>query len=207
MVELAPDGWLRRFVLLQVQDELRHCDFFSRVVDKLGKVGEPSAELARLRAELERCMDFEELLLHGQIIETAARVIFVGNGNRTLAAIGRAVKLPGSESVHTLVRAVVDLVGRDESRHIAFGSHCLKTRLSNVDGGSRHAMENRAAVSATLMHDAFSRRANEFRLLGTPPADVLDRTWQALQKQLARLELDIGSSPGSAGPAAKPVGG
>jgi hypothetical protein len=45
------------------------------------------------------------------------------------------------------------------------------------------------------MYGAFARRAKEFRLLGTAPEDVLERTWHALTAQLGRLQLDIGDAP------------
>jgi hypothetical protein len=192
MVELAPEGWQRDFAVLQLKDEARHAVFFGRVLDRLGGCAEVSPHLIALRAELERITDYDELVLHGQIIETAARVIFVANGHRTLNLMGRSLRLPGSESVSTLVHAIVELIGRDESRHIAFGLHCLRQRLAGCDASQLHALEGRALVSARLMHGAFASRTASFRSLGWEPTKVLSETWDALRTQLGRLEFDIG---------------
>jgi hypothetical protein len=198
MVELAPSGWQREFAVLQARDEARHADFFGRALEKLGGSEGDSHELSCLREELAQIDAYEELVLHGQVIETAARVVFVGNGMRTLELMDKGVRLPGSESVRALVLAVVNLVGKDESRHIAFGQHCLRLHLSGCDAPRRHALEQRAAVSARLMYNAFAARSESFKRMGWQPADVLDRTWKALQAQLGALELDIGSAPDAA---------
>lgn len=199
MIALAPEGWLRDFALTQAQDEQRHAEFFTRVLAKLGGSEERSQELSDLRDELARTTDYDELVMHGQVIETAARVIFVGNGTRTLARMNGAVRLPGTASVTSLLRAVVDLVGRDESRHIAFGLHCLRKRLAGCDAGQRHGMEQRAAISSRLMFRAFARRRREFQTLGWSAADTLERTWHALRVQLGRLDFDIGEMETSGG--------
>jgi hypothetical protein len=189
---LAPAGWQREFAVLQLKDELRHTEFFSRTVNKLGEGKDVPEELATLRSVLEDVSSYEELLLHTQVMETAARVIFVGNGQRTLELLERGIRLPGSRPVAALLKAVVHFVGQDESRHIAVGNYCLRSCLSSLDTAARHAMEDRAADTARLMHSAFARRSEDFRILGMSSADVLARTWSALQAQLGRLEIDIG---------------
>lgn len=192
LVRLAPAGWQRDFAEVQLKDEIRHTHFFERVVALLGHGERVSEELEDLRLVLECIDDYDELLLHTQVMETAARVVFVGNGQRTLELLGRGIRLPGSASVAALLKVIVDLVGRDESRHIALGTHCLRMRLGSLDLAARHAMERRAVDTSRLMHGAFARRSAEFRSLGIDPQDVLERTWSALTSQMGRLELDIG---------------
>ena len=194
MAELAPEAWQRKFALIQAVDESRHAEFFERLVAKLAIHTEPSNELVLLREHFDQAADYDELMLHGQVIETAARVLFIRNGTRALELMAKAVRLPGAAAVSTVVRAIVDLVGRDESRHIAFGTHSLRRRLVGYDAASRDELEQRATASAHLIYRAFARRSNELAVLGSPPRDVLDRTWQALRVQLARLELDVGDA-------------
>jgi hypothetical protein len=193
MTELAPEGSWRSFAILQASDESKHADFFARVVARLGDSGEASPALQVLSRELDEANTFDELLLHSQIIEIAARVIFVRNGNRTLERLSNTIRLPGTQAVTQLLHSVVQFVGRDESRHIAFGMHCLRARLSPSDVVQRHALERRARVSAGLMYGAFAHRASAFASLAWSPSQILDETWKTLQRQMSRLELDIGT--------------
>ena len=121
-------------------------------------------------------------------------MLFVDNGKRSLEMMAHGVRLPGSESVATLMRAVVELIGRDESRHIAFGQHCLRRRLAACDASQRHSLEQRALVSARLMYGAFSKRSDDFRRLGMSPVEVMHRIWDAMRRQLGRLDFDLGDA-------------
>ena len=194
MVDLAGEGLLRDFARLQTRDEARHVAFFSRVLMVLEAEAEQSSELWELRTELDCVGDYYELVLHTQVIEIAAQVVFTTFALRSLELMRGSIRVPGSESVMALLQAVVKLVGADESRHIAFGSRCIQSHLATAGVISRHRFEQQARASARLVYQAFERRSNEFARLGWAPSDVLDRAWRSLYLQLGRLELDIGGA-------------
>jgi hypothetical protein len=194
IVERAPEGWQRDLAQQQLCDELRHVDFFTRLTKLLGEGAQPSEELSVLRDELARTRDYDELRLQAQVLETAARALFIGNAARSLQVLDGSIRLPGSDSVRAIMRVMLNYVGRDESRHLAIGHYCLKRRLRTADAAERHGFEARVRVSARLMHRSFVRRAPLFAKLGLSSDDVLRSSWDALHKQLGRLELELGEA-------------
>jgi len=201
IAELAPAGWLRDFTLLQLRDEVRHVDFFGRVVGKLGEGDAISDELVCIRSELLTVTTHEELMLHALILECGARATFVGNAKRSLDMVGKGVRLPANESISTLMRAIVDYVGRDEARHIAMGMCCLRTSLQGPRVSELRSIERRLRVTATLFLRSLLHRSDTFARLGLSPDTIGTSVWQAIRSQLQRLDLDIGD-PDSAPPSA-----
>lgn len=192
--EELPAGWPRRFATVQVKDELRHVEFFERVVHKLGGADDDDVaeELVELKRELADVREHAELMLHTYVLECGARALFVGNAMHSLDVLKRGVRLPGSDSVATLMHAIVELVGRDEARHIAAGLSCLRPHLSALPGPELHALEARARVTARLMVGSLLRRARIFERLGLPTDEMVERVWGGVRTQLARLNLDVG---------------
>jgi hypothetical protein len=193
ILDVTPEGWLRDFIMLQMGDEVRHIAFFDRVVTKLG--GNPctlNEELELLRSELTGVTGPEELMLHAQVLESGARATFIGNATRSLEVLNRTFRLPASDSLATLMRAIVEYVGRDEARHIATLTFCLRARLAHLPAAELRAIEQRLRVTATLFQRSLARRSKIFERLGLSSTVMLGDVWEAVQRQLRRLDLDIG---------------
>ncbi|HEX6245015.1 MAG TPA: hypothetical protein VFZ61_29040 [Polyangiales bacterium] len=194
LVERAPEGWLRRFAQLQLEDELRHVRFFTLLVRALGEPVEPAAALVTLRDEIGRSRDHDELLLHAQIIELSAQSVFLANSKRSLRLLSSAVQLPATASVAALLRCIVANVGGDESRHIAFGHGYLRARLGALPAERRLDLARRAGSSAQLMHQAFRERAPHMRRLGFSEPDLAG-FFPGIQAQLVKLGVVIADLP------------
>lgn len=194
--ELAVRDWERAFGDVQLGDERRHVEFFARVHAALGTAADVPDALLALRSELATARDYHELLLHSQVLESAARELFVVNARDGLAAVARGIRLPGSDTVAALLRSIADRIGRDESRHLAFGTLSLRAHVNRMSPAARHALEDRAAMSARLMYASLSARSSAFARIGSR-ACVLEGLWRAMRSQLARLELEIGAHPES----------
>lgn len=195
LAELAPEGWLRRFALAQLEDELRHVRFFTLLVRRLGEPVEPAPALIALRDEIARATDHDELLLHAQVIELAAQGVFLANSKRSLRLLSSGVRLPASASVAALLRCIVENVGRDESRHVAFGHGYLRAKLSASAPAHRRFLAQRATVSARLMQQAFLQRSESSRGLGLSEPHQIARCFVEIQKQLGKLGLSIADAP------------
>lgn len=192
LVEHAPEGALREFAQTQLADEAKHVDFFARIVNRLGASHPPSTHLKDLRDEVLSLTGYEDLALHSLILEAGARALFVENTRRTLQIIAAHPRLPGADSVSAVVQAMLENVGKDESRHIAFGHLCLKTRLRDAAKRELRSLETRATASATLMYKSFSARQLEFKTVGLAPTQVLSTVWAGMHSELRRLGLDLG---------------
>lgn len=164
----CPELWNKLFGATQVMDEARHVEFFSRVVDKLGGAAPPAPSLKELARELIEAESFDEQLLGTQVIlEGFAQTVFQEGARlaRALAPAGR-IALPGSEATGALLRCIDELVGRDESRHIAFGVLSLQRRWRELDGASRERLERRGSAWAERLTASLDHLRGPLATLG-----------------------------------------
>ncbi|HKP62230.1 MAG TPA: ferritin-like domain-containing protein [Polyangiales bacterium] len=196
LVDAAPEGWLRQFTATQVMDEARHVDFFHRVRTKLGAAGaEPDELLAALRTDLASVRDPLELLLYGQVIENAAQTLFLETAKRSRRLMGSTVRLPGSSAVTALFDVMLRLIGRDESRHIAFGFKYLSDQLRSLPVPRRQALETRVTGWCVTFDHSFANLRPQVQRLGLQADELLARVWHVQARQFARLGLHIGACP------------
>jgi hypothetical protein len=193
--EAAPEGTLRDFAALQAKDEARHVAFFARVTEQLEPTASRSDCLPVLRAELAAVHDHDELLVHGQVLESAAQAMFVVSARRSLDAQRYAIRVRGSEEVGELLRCIVQYIGRDEARHLAFGSLCIRQQLADATPARRAELERRARTTAGLVHGAFRELSGSLARLGLPPETLLPMLWRAMDRQLAVIGFEIGTPP------------
>lgn len=193
--ELAPTCSLREFGATQVADETRHVTFFRQIAERLGANVSNSATLSALEDDLASVWDYDELILHAQILEVAAQTLFIGTGKHGLALMSDALRLPGTRSTAILLEAIMKLVGGDEARHVAFGMHVLKTRLPGHTPASRRRLELRARRYSRDVLDALLEVHSSFEVLGLPVANLRDRIWTAERRRMAVLAFDIGPQP------------
>lgn len=198
LVELAGEGRSRDFGRLQVRDEERHVSLFAKIACKLGTGSEPPASLIELNREMAAVTHYDELLMYSQVVEVAAQMIVVENSRRSLALMDRGIRLPGSRALGEVLACIIQRVGRDESRHIAFGQRYLSRAFGCWSVSERRQLETRATRASQLMLGSFQARERDLRLLGAEPDALFDEIWEALRRQLGHFALDIGDRPGPA---------
>lgn len=191
LAELAPAGWLRAFAVAQVADEKRHVQFFSRVVGASAPTEGVSPWLRRVEEEVDSVRDYDELMLHAQIIELSAQALFVFNAKRSLALLSSGIRLPGQHVVSELLSCLIRNVGQDESRHIAFGHHYLREAMASLSPHRKQELARRATSTAQLMYDAFEYRAPSFARLGLAMGPMQRRVFDSVTTQVRALGLEI----------------
>ncbi len=127
----------------QVADEARHARFFENLLSRLGHPGEVRPSVRALMREVDAQETPEGAMLGMQIvIEGVAHSLFSA-GARLFAELGDQGALPPAVRAAKIVVGewLPMLLGRDESRHIAFGIAYLRERIPALDRARRDAME------------------------------------------------------------------
>lgn len=195
IVDLAPAGWLRQFSAVQVMDEARHVDFFARLVGQLDAPCEASAAMHDWCREMLSLRDHDALMLSSLILETTAQVLFVEGAKHNQELRRTALRMPGTEAVGHLLDYVLHYVGRDESRHVAFGVRYLETRFVSMPSDRRRAFERQVGAWCELLYASYESRRPQYARLGFSADALLDRLWRAQRRQLAHLGLELGDRP------------
>jgi hypothetical protein len=196
VTEQVPAGFLRAFALTQLADVRQHVRFFSVVAEQLGAPETVSPFLMQLSDDLRTVPKPDELLLHLHLIALTIQALFVANSERALASLSAGPRplpraLPAWESVLALLRCVVERVGRDEARHIAFGSRYLQDRIAACGPAERHTLGQRASVSAALLYRAFELRSDAFQGLVLHPHALLQHAFSQVQRELTLLGIEL----------------
>jgi hypothetical protein len=199
---LAPEGALREFAALQLRDEALHVEFFARVTDQLMPEATPSPWLRDLHAEVRAVQDFDELMVHGQIVERAAGAFIAQNARNAQATAPRRVRIAGSDGTSALLDHVVRFVGRDEARHVAFGSVYLDGRFRDAAATEVTRLSLRARQSCELVRRTFADLSAACACLGLSRSVLLASLWESQRAPLQRMGLDIGDAPVAPGGAA-----
>jgi hypothetical protein len=194
LVETAPEGSLRDFARLQLDDELRHVAFFSRVASELGVAEQRSPSLALLGRELAGVTGYRSVLVLLQVMENAANAMFNGYTRQSLRMLKRNVRLPGSAAVEALLTAQTQLVGRDEALHVAFGMRVLRSCCAGISVRERHVMEGQVQTASALMASAGAEAIQNYLRLGFDEEEMLKRIAAAQQRYWRHLDIDSEAS-------------
>jgi hypothetical protein len=192
LLEVTSESWLRQLIVTQTRDEARHIEFFARVLDGLGSEEEPGTAITVLGDELAGLQTLEELLVAGQIIETASHSMLLTGARQSQAMLKRAIRFPGQAEMAGLLASIVNLVGRDESRHIALGLRGLCERIPAMSLPRRAMLERRAHAWCVRVQDLIDELAIPQRRLGLSPEAIRDRIWRVQRHNLRIAGLDIG---------------
>lgn len=190
VVDRAPEGWLRRFAATQAMDEARHMEFFSAVVQRLEMDSTPSDALAELHEALLSSHDNDEVMLSAFVLESAAQVFFTEGAKQCEKLQARAIRLPGSAAIATVLDSVCRYVGRDESRHVAFGMAYLRARVALLSPARRRALHRRVTEHSALLREVVRHRAAAYARLGIGPMHLIRRVEATQKRQLVQLGFD-----------------
>jgi hypothetical protein len=174
-VELAPDMMAKMFGGTQVMDEARHVEWFTKLIQKLDCRGQILPTVEQLMSEVFASDTAEQLLVGMQIIiEGVAQTLFI-EGGRMVREID--VTAPGMESlagIHTVVGDwMVNYVGKDESRHVAFGVLFVNERVKQMTPRQVTVLNEKAERWGNLIMESVQQRVRDFAMFG------FDHEWLA----------------------------
>ena len=165
----SPDG--ARFLDTQIRDEARHVAVFWRYLDrKIGACYPRCHELERLRVLTQQAESWEMKVL-------ATQVVLEGLG---LATLGTIHHFATSEP---LLRRIVQLVVRDEARHVTYGVVSLAPQVADLSDAERNHREDFVCELVRLMRD---------RLL-------CEQVWERAGLPVRACTEAVRSSPGQIG--------
>lgn len=152
MMDRLPAGAARLMCATQVNDEARHVRFFANLVGRLGCEGRVRPSVQALMAEVHEADTPEATMLGMQILIEGVAHSFFQEGARLFAelpALG-----PPFDAVKTVITDWLPrLLGRDESRHIAFGLHFLRARLPELGASERAGLERKVERWGEMVYD------------------------------------------------------
>ena len=152
MMDRLPAGAARLMCATQVNDEARHVRFFANLVGRLGCEGRVRPSVRQLMAEVDEADTPEATMLGMQVLIEGVAHSFFQEGARLFAelpALG-----PPFDAVKTVITDWLPrLLGRDESRHIAFGLHFLRARLPGLGASERASLERKVERWGEMVHE------------------------------------------------------
>jgi len=144
------------FLRIQLEEESRHVEWFAHLIDKLGCEGKVNDSVLTLIDSVLDCDSTEGLVVGLHIlVEGMAHSMFM-EGAR---AFSKANKLASFMRPYRTAKKIVvdwmpDYLGKDESRHIAFGTRYLSQRVPDLCPAKRRRLENQIDVWAGLYQQA-----------------------------------------------------
>ncbi len=199
LLEFLPEGPERTFVMTQRIDEARHVAFFDRLIQLLGCEPPVRDSVEQLMTEVEAADSPEALVLGMQIfIESVGQSLFLA-GSRAMSALeaNGGVELDGGPiwSLKTVLRDWMPrLLGRDESRHIAFGLHFLRQQIPQLEPTARQKLENTVAYWGRALIEPV-RDPDLINAIGGDGEAVCRQLIDDLNLRLAQVGLDTRIAP------------
>jgi hypothetical protein len=192
LLERTEEPWARLMLSLQVADESRHIEFFSKALAMLDMDAAPSAHLLALCRELDDAATVEEGLLGTQIImESCAHALFHDAARLTRLARARAIAMPGSAGALRFVDCMAKLIGGDEARHVAFGVMQLRRKWVGLPPSRREHLQKCAVRWTGLLDAALLDIAPALGTLGLDAARMTAHAARTRHRQL----LAVGWAP------------
>ena len=151
LVRLLPGIEMKQAAAAQTNDEARHLDVFSRYIRRIGEFFPPSPPLRRV---LDKIVGHRLWL--AQLV--GMQIVVEGIALATFLDMRSTCSCP-------LLHGILDLVIKDEARHVAFGKIALRRQIEALDADERAEL------------DAFTLDiVRTFRNWGTEPEDLLNNT-------------------------------
>ena len=170
LLNLLPEMESKFCLAGQIIDEARHTEVFGRYLEKLGAEARVSPPLEELVGSLLECQYPDEKIVGMQIFLEG---IAVGIFQRFQ-----------TDSPDPLMRDILQLVLRDESRHAGFGVIYLADRYRDASAAERNRIEAFVTRLWRLFHHA---TASPFG----PMNDFLTSTFDDIAHRLQRIGLEL----------------
>lgn len=127
LVRLVPGVEMKQAAAAQTGDEARHLDVFSRYIARIGTIYPPSPSMRRV---LDKIVNHPLWL--AQVV--GMQIVVEGMALATFLDMRASCSCP-------LLHKILDLVVRDEARHVAFGKIALRRHIEAIDADSRAALD------------------------------------------------------------------
>lgn len=190
-VAVAPELWVKMFGATQLMDEARHVEFFSRVVAMLGEPTKLSPAMLQLIEELAELQTADEIHLGTQVIlEGYAQCLFLEGARLGTRAAERRVRLPAAADPRPLLAAVSEYVGRDESRHVAFGVLYLHHRWANLSARERTRLQERGYRFSCLLEAVIAETQADLKRVGIDVTDLVAKVRRTQLTHFQRIGFD-----------------
>ena len=170
LLNIVPEMETKLCLAGQIIDEARHVEVFGRYLEKLGVDAPMNPALVEL---VHRLLDTEH---YGEKI-VGMQIFLEG------VAVGLFQRFQ-HDSPDPLMREVIKLVLRDESRHAGFGVIYLADKFKNASVAERRRVEGFVADLWRLFHHA---TASPFG----PVTDFLDATFTDIAHRLKQIGLEL----------------
>ena len=193
VVHRDPDAWVKLFGATQVMDEARHVELFSRTLAIFPDKAELSQALVFFGERLRAAREPEEVLLGTQVIlEGFAQCLFTEGARLGRAAADRASPLGAGDGPLRFLDALERFVGRDESRHVAFGVLLLRQRLPIMPARQRDRLAALAVEWSELLDMVSEHLAPALRSVGVRPQAFAEQVHRSryLHLRAAGLKTD-----------------
>lgn len=149
LVQAVPYFDMKQAAAIQTADEARHLDVFSRYLQRIGNIYPPSPPLRRVLDVIGR-----HPLWQAQMV--GMQIVIEGLALATFLDVRESAACP-------LLRSILELVIKDEARHVAFGKIGLRHHLEALNDDERASL---SAFTTDLI--------TAFRGWGTHPEDLLN---------------------------------
>lgn len=190
LVQQAPSLSAQLFSSTQVNDEARHVQWFSNLMQKLGCDGQVQDCVVEFMNEVYECESIDGLIVGMHILVEGMAHSFFMEGSRMFDQAGMLTKMskPYKAANKVIGEWLPNFLGRDESRHIAYGVHYLNQRLPQLSTRERDKLEERVNHWGQL----FVSAALDPKLVlvpGMSGVQVADRCIKDLNHRLASIGL------------------
>lgn len=148
LVKVLPGIELKQAAAVQAGDEARHLEVFSRYIKRMGAIYPPSPPLRRVLDKIVgHPLWLAQLVGMQVVVEGMALATFLDMRNNCTCP---------------LLHDLLDLVIKDEARHVAFGKIALRRYIAELDADDRASIED---FTADLVRT--------FRNWGMEPEDLI----------------------------------
>jgi len=147
---------VQNFLRVQLEEESRHVEWFAHLIDKLDCQAVLSDSVLALIDSVLDCDTVEGLVVGLHIlIEGMAHSMFM-EGARAFSKANKIASFmrPYQTAKKIVVDWMPEYLGKDESRHIAFGTQYLSHRVPELCPAKRRCLENQIESWAQLYRQA-----------------------------------------------------
>lgn len=191
MIDLCPSGPVKRCFESQAIDEARHVKWLTLLMRKLECEGEINTVSEQLMTEIHQADTLEKLVIGIHVFIEGLAHSYCMEGARAFSG------KPGLKAISSAYRSaskvagdwLPNFIGRDESRHIAFGNYFLGRILPELTPARRNALEHFTERLGLIIVEGVRHPG----LVFAPDLDgrsVGARSLEKLNRQLAGLGIE-----------------
>lgn len=189
----APNLTARLFASTQVMDEARHVEWFTRLIQKLDCRAPVHDAVIEFVSEVAGCDTAEERMIGMQLmVEGLAQSLFIEGGRMVRALdVAQPAQRPLAGVATVLGDWMVNYIGRDESRHVAFGVLHVAQRLKELPAPTIDALQRKAERWGSLIVAIAASAEPRFGQLGIDASSLARRCVEDLNERLRRAGLEV----------------